>query len=111
MSDPLPTNLTFEQALAELERLVRQLEDGQTGLEEALAQYEQGIGLLKSCYGQLSQAEQRILLLSGTDAEGRPLTEPFEHRPTGAEAPKRRRKAAEGEAALKPLKQPEMPFP
>src|SRR5436305_10599549 len=82
MSDSPNQNLTFEQALAELERIVRDLEDGQLGLEDALSRYEAGVGLLKECYVQLRRAEQRILLLTGTDAEGRPLTQPFEHAAT-----------------------------
>jgi exodeoxyribonuclease VII small subunit len=82
MNDSLPDSLdpqTFEQALAELERIVRELEDGETGLEESLSRYEKGIGLLKRCYGQLRQAEQRILLLSGLDGDGKPVLQPFEH--------------------------------
>jgi exodeoxyribonuclease VII small subunit len=73
---------TFEQALAELERIVRDLEDGRTGLDEALRRYEQGVALLKRCYGQLRQAEQRINELIGTDAAGNPVTRPFEHTAT-----------------------------
>ena len=61
---------TFEQALAELERIVRDLEDGRTGLEESLARYEQGVALLKRCYSHLNHAEQRISELAGTDAAG-----------------------------------------
>ena len=79
MSDQPAAERTFEEALAELEAVVRDLEDGSTGLDEALARYETGIGLLKYCYGQLRQAEQRILLLTGSDEDGRPLTAPFEH--------------------------------
>jgi exodeoxyribonuclease VII small subunit len=99
MTDSPPDNLTFEQALAELEQIVRELEDGQTGLEEALARYERGVGLLKRCYGQLAQAEQRILLLTGQDDEGRPLTQPFEHTATAepADAKRRRKKPDEPE--------------
>jgi exodeoxyribonuclease VII small subunit len=78
----LPETLSFEQALAELERIVRELEDGQTGLEDALARYEVGIQLIKRCYNQLGQAEQRILLLTGQDAAGRPILQPFDHAPT-----------------------------
>ena len=89
-------NLTFEQALAELEQIVRELEDGQTGLEDALARYEVGVQLLKRCYNQLSQAEQRILLLTGQDAEGRPILQPFDHAPTAdgdkADGKRRRKK-------------------
>ena len=76
----LPCNApTFEQALADLERIVRELEDGKIGLEESLARYEQGIALLKRCYGQLRQVEQKILELTGMDGDGQPLTKPFEH--------------------------------
>jgi exodeoxyribonuclease VII small subunit len=82
MNTPPTENLTFEQALAELERIVRELEDGQTDLELALSRYELGVGLLKRCYGQLQQAEQRILLLSGVNEEGQPVTRPFEHAAT-----------------------------
>src|SRR5438093_13058879 len=82
MAESPADNLTFEQALAELDRIVRELEDGGTGLEEALARYEQGVGLLKRCYGQLRQVEQRIALLTGEGAEGQPLVRPFEHAAT-----------------------------
>jgi exodeoxyribonuclease VII small subunit len=73
---------TFEQALTELERVVRDLEDGKTGLEESLRRYEQGVALLKRCYGQLRQAEQRITELTGLDAAGNPVTRSFEHAAT-----------------------------
>jgi len=88
-------NLTFELALAELEKIVRDLEDGQIGLEESLASYEKGVTLLKRCYGQLQQAEQRIVLLKGLDGEDRPVTEPFDSSaPAAPDTPenKRRRK-------------------
>lgn len=71
--------LTFEEALAELEGLVRELEEGKIGLEDALARYERGVVLLKSCHGQLQKAEQRILELTGVDDKGNPLTRPFDH--------------------------------
>src|SRR5947199_1642107 len=80
MAEMRPTDdLSFEAALTELEAIVRALEDGETGLEQSLAQYERGVGLLKLCYGQLRQAEQRILLLTGEDGDGKPVTQPFEH--------------------------------
>jgi exodeoxyribonuclease VII small subunit len=100
MPEPPPENLTFEQALAELEHIVRDLEDGATGLEEALARYEQGVGLLKRCYGQLRQVEQRIALLTGEGAEGQPLVRPFEHAATlevKADGKRRRKNVPEPE--------------
>jgi exodeoxyribonuclease VII small subunit len=72
---------SFEDALAELEQIVRALEAGDIALEDALTRYESGVTLLKRCYGQLRQAEQRILLLSGEDPDGKPLVQPFEQAP------------------------------
>ena len=84
MPDTAQPPLTFEQALADLERIVRELEDGTIGLQDSLARYEQGVALLKQCYGQLRQAEQRIQELVGADEQGNPLTKPFEHSATVA---------------------------
>ncbi|MBI2827091.1 MAG: exodeoxyribonuclease VII small subunit [Planctomycetia bacterium] len=69
---------SFEQALAELETIVHDLEDGKLGLAEALARYERGVNLLKQCYGLLEGAERRIEILCGVDADGNPISEPFE---------------------------------
>ncbi len=79
MPEPTIPTPNFEQALADLERLIRELEDGQIGLEDSLARYEQGVGLLKCCYGQLRVVEMRILELTGHDGEGNPVTKPFDH--------------------------------
>jgi len=72
-------DLTFEQALAELDRIVRELEDGKIGLEDSLARYEQGVNLLKKCYSRLRNAELRIQELVGIDEQGNPITRPFDH--------------------------------
>lgn len=69
---------SFEQSLAELEAIVGELESGKLGLSEALARYEQGMKHLKSCHELLERVERKIELLSGMDAEGNPLTEPFD---------------------------------
>jgi len=73
------SEMTFEQALAELDKIVRELEDGSVGLEQSLSRYEVGIALLKRCYSQLSAAEQKIVQLAGLDEEGKPRLEPFGH--------------------------------
>jgi len=98
--DPTDDNLTFEQALGELERIVHELEDGEVDLEESLARYEKGVGLLKRCYGQLRQAEQRIVQLTGVDEEGRPMVQPFAHTATAETEKKgeKRRKKNDGQA-------------
>jgi exodeoxyribonuclease VII small subunit len=82
MNEPRADKRTFEESLLELERMVRELEDGRLGLEDALARYEQGVGLIKSCSQQLRQAEQRILLLAGVDEEQQPILQPFKHEAT-----------------------------
>jgi exodeoxyribonuclease VII small subunit len=68
---------SFEHSLAELEAVVHDLEEGQLGLAEALARYEQGVLHLKHCYQLLQAAERKIELLTGVADDGTPLTEPF----------------------------------
>lgn len=78
MSSPETASpLSFEQALARLEGTVRRLEEGELGLADALAQYEEGVRLLRQCHGMLQHAERKIELLTGVDAQGRPVTQPF----------------------------------
>jgi exodeoxyribonuclease VII small subunit len=69
---------TFEQALESLELVVHELEEGQIGLADALSRYEQGVKLLKQCFGLLEDAERKIEQLSGFDSAGNPLTTPFD---------------------------------
>ncbi len=66
----------FEKALADLEAVVEQLEHGELPLEEALAQFERGIALARSCQDALKQAEQRVEILLEKSAQAEP--EPFE---------------------------------
>jgi exodeoxyribonuclease VII small subunit len=82
MNESRDDRRSFEESLLELERMVRELEDGRLGLEDALARYEQGVGLIKSCYQQLRQAEQRVVLLTGVDDEQQPILQPFKHEAT-----------------------------
>jgi exodeoxyribonuclease VII small subunit len=69
---------SFEESLEELEKIVAELESGKLGLSEALARYEQGVKHLKGCQELLERAERKIELLSGVDADGNPITEPFQ---------------------------------
>jgi exodeoxyribonuclease VII small subunit len=68
---------SFEDALASLETIVHQLEEGELGLAEALDRYEQGVKHLKHCYALLQNAERKIELLTGVKEDGTPLTQPF----------------------------------
>jgi len=59
-------NDTFETSLVELETLVERMERGDLALEEALAQFERGITLIKSCQLALSAAEHKVQQLTST---------------------------------------------
>lgn len=54
----------FETALAELDALVKKLEEGELSLEESLALYERGVQLSRFCHARLDDAERRIEILS-----------------------------------------------
>jgi exodeoxyribonuclease VII small subunit len=88
---PESAPVSFEQALAQLESIVRQLEDGELGLNEALERYEKGVRLLRQCYDLLDRAERKIELLSGIDAEGRPITTGLDDRELSLEEKAERR--------------------
>ncbi|GHU04743.1 hypothetical protein FACS1894205_3490 [Alphaproteobacteria bacterium] len=61
-------SLSFEQALAELERIVRQLEEGKGELDGAIAAYERGVQLKRCCERRLVEAEARIdQIMTGAD--------------------------------------------
>ena len=60
---------TFEEALAELEQILAEIEAGELGLEESLVKYERGNFLIHHCRGVLNSAEKQIELL-GKSADG-----------------------------------------
>jgi exodeoxyribonuclease VII small subunit len=68
---------TFESSLEELERIVRQLEQGELTLEKSLELFEQGVKLSRDCQERLSQAERRIEILM-RDNQGRASVRPFD---------------------------------
>ena len=59
--------LSFEEALAELERIVKSLESGQQKLEDAIAAYERGAALRKHCEEKLRAVEARVAAIVETD--------------------------------------------
>lgn len=52
--------MKFEDALAELEKIVQKLETGETKLDEAITDYERGAALKKHCEAKLAEAQARI---------------------------------------------------
>jgi exodeoxyribonuclease VII small subunit len=70
MTNKNQTSKQFEVALQELEGVVEQLESGDLALEDALAAFEKGIGLVKYCNQKLNEVERKVELLI-RDKEGR----------------------------------------
>lgn len=60
-----PGKLDFEQALAELEKIVARMEDGELSLEQALASHKRGLELARFCQQKLEAAQQQVKVLEG----------------------------------------------
>ena len=69
--------MSFEDALAELEQIVRGLESGQQKLEDAIVAYERGAALRKHCETKLAEAEARVAAIV-QHADGSLSTRPVE---------------------------------
>jgi exodeoxyribonuclease VII small subunit len=75
-----PSAKKFEVALEDLEQVVEQLESGELSLEDSLAAFEKGVGLVKYCNQKLNEAEKKVELLV-KDKEGKLQLKPFEDLP------------------------------
>lgn len=60
-----PSEQSFEQALAELEKIVKKMEGGELSLEQALATHKRGLELAKFCQQRLEAAQQQVKVLEG----------------------------------------------
>lgn len=70
-------DMKFEDALKELEQTVRNMEQGDQPLDDLLADFEKGIGLLRVCEKKLAEAEGKIAVLTQSEialADGDPIT-------------------------------------
>lgn len=65
MKDAASDDLSLEGSLAELEKIVRALEEGDLTLEESLKAFERGVSLVRRCNSLLDGAEQKIEILTG----------------------------------------------
>ena len=59
-----PTIKDFESAIAELETIVKTLEEGDLALEKSLALFERGVQLSRFCHAKLEEAERRVDILN-----------------------------------------------
>lgn len=69
--------MDFEKKLKRLEEIVAKMEGGDSTLEDSLKLFEEGIGLSRVCHKELEDAEQKVQLLVGQDANGKAVTENF----------------------------------
>ena len=60
-----PSEPSFEQALAELEKIVARMESGELTLEQALATHKRGLELARFCQQRLEAAQQQVKVLEG----------------------------------------------
>ena len=58
--DPEPENISFEEALANLEEIVHRMESGDAPLDSLVQNYEKGVKLLKICRDKIEGAEMKI---------------------------------------------------
>ncbi len=70
-------NKKFETALEDLEQVVEQLDSGELSLEDSLAAFEKGVGLVKFCNDKLNEVEKKVELLV-KDKEGKLQLKAFE---------------------------------
>jgi exodeoxyribonuclease VII small subunit len=59
-----PTIKDFESAIAELDTIVRKMEEGDLTLEKSMELYERGLQLSRFCHSKLEEAERRIEILN-----------------------------------------------
>lgn len=64
----MPKGKSFEQSVEELEEIVSALEKGETGLDESLKLFEQGMKLSKACQSMLDKATQKVTVLLTDDS-------------------------------------------
>ena len=64
-------DMSFDQAIAELEKVVNQLERGDVALEESITLYERGAALRAHCQAKLQAAEEKVAKLT-LDPDGQP---------------------------------------
>ncbi|MGV6849390.1 MAG: exodeoxyribonuclease VII small subunit [Marinibacterium sp.] len=72
MTDRPVDEMSFEEAMAELETVVDQLERGDVALDASIALYERGAALKKRCEVLLKAAEEKVAAIT-TDADGAPI--------------------------------------
>ncbi len=78
MTETPVAEMSFEAAMAELEKVVTRLERGDVALDDSIALYERGAELKKRCEAKLKEAEEKVAAIT-LDRDGNPQgTKPVE---------------------------------
>lgn len=78
MTEKPVAQMSFEEAMAELEKVVGQLESGSVDLEKSIVLYERGAALKEHCEKRLKAAEEKVAAIT-LDKDGKPTgTQPVE---------------------------------
>lgn len=108
--DAATTEPSLEEALSELDGIVRRLDQGQGSLDESLARFERGIQLLRTCRQKLDGAELRIRELVDIDEAGNARLKPFDHtashQATGSAPPAEKAAQRESAGSRSPTRKP-----
>lgn len=75
---------TFEEAMKRLEEIVEKLEKGDLPLEEAMAAFSEGVGLVRFCHEKLEEAEKKVQMLTQGE-DGQWVATPFDTPAEGEE--------------------------
>ena len=71
--------MSFESALAKLEKIVQEMESRDLPLENALAKFEEGMKLSRQCADMLEEVEKKVsVILAGSGQDEKPAVAPFE---------------------------------
>jgi exodeoxyribonuclease VII small subunit len=107
----METDQSFETAIRQLEKTVNDLEGGRLGLDDALARYETGVGLLARCVKMLDEADRKVAVLTGVDPSGAIETAEFDATATlDREVPAPRKKATKPKILPESQAMDDLPF-
>lgn len=70
--------MSFEKKLNRLEEIVSKMESGDLSLDDSLKLFEEGVKLSRECNQELTQAEQKVKLLTSVNEKGEPTVQDFE---------------------------------
>lgn len=91
-----PADLSFEEALRQVEAIIDRIESGEVGLEASVEEYDKGVALIRRCRDILARAEQRVEELNSDLSPRDPSARASGSKEAGAQAPRQPKGKASG---------------